>query len=760
MISLSLYIYTHCLISLCVYTCFISFNNSSTGSRLLDLRTELVRMFDDIIKISSRLYKPEDRCQLTLKHGSISDGIFIHLQDLKNFDGEMIMDTFVKVLNSNEEIRADESFVATMGFLKKATKSGGGKRRLPLLPHLDGTENCSILNKRSLVSIKCGNDLLCAAKSIIVCMAKLHGWDKKSFHKLIHKREQCLAKPGSLITRARELQKQTGLPLDKKVSVQDLNKFEQLLSVKILVVNMEQFSDNPLLLQCSNRIFNDMIFLYLSNSHFHAIVNPHALFRKKTICYDCLGIYTTNDPDHECNKKSCYVCGRSGCLPDGRKFCSDCNLTCNSEECYQHHKTGIGRSKSKCSKRKKCLECKKVVNLAEQDFADHICHQYKCKACQKYVDPTHLCYLRHRKASTEQCSYVFFDLESSQSELLQCQDGYEPYPKNAQCKTCTEYKTCEKCLTCRNCRSPKCGNPKHTCTLAIVQLSCQICQDIPVTPLSKCGYCGDLCKICRSSNTYDLQIECDKPECGLREKIFEGEDALIQFGQWAISPSNRNKKFLSYNGSGFDTHFVLNYCVEYAKIQPQVIFAGSKLLRLYVGEGLSITFIDAMKFMKMSLKDLPKAMGLDGDASNGPILQKGSFPHVLNTPENRNLKCSWPPLSMYDMSKMGDNERKEFIKWHAVQQGRILDLRKELIKYCRCDVQILRLACMKFRRLFMDITTVKNSKGVIISQIDPFTQVTLASAGMKTVRVNFIQELHKITLSNGFTGKGIFKAGK
>ena len=39
----------------------------------------------------------------------------------------MIMDTFVKVLNSNQEICADESFVVTMGFLKKATKAGGGK---------------------------------------------------------------------------------------------------------------------------------------------------------------------------------------------------------------------------------------------------------------------------------------------------------------------------------------------------------------------------------------------------------------------------------------------------------------------------------------------------------------------------------------------------------------------------------------------------------------------------------------------------------
>ena len=76
----------------------------------MDLRTELVRMFDDVVKVSSRLYKPEDRCQLTLKSKSMED-VFLHLQDLKSFNGEMIMDTFVKVLNSNQEICADESFV-------------------------------------------------------------------------------------------------------------------------------------------------------------------------------------------------------------------------------------------------------------------------------------------------------------------------------------------------------------------------------------------------------------------------------------------------------------------------------------------------------------------------------------------------------------------------------------------------------------------------------------------------------------------------
>ena len=54
------------------------------------------------------------------------------------------------------------------------------------------------------------------------------------------------------------------------------------------------------------------------------------------------------------------------------------------------------------------------------------------------------------------------------------------------------------------------------------------------------------------------------------------------------------------------------------------------------------------------------------------------FPYVLNTPENRNLECSWPPLCMYDTSKNYDAEKKKFVEWHAAQQWRIFDLREEL----------------------------------------------------------------------------------
>ena len=117
----------------------------------------------------------------------------------------------------------------------------------------------------------------------------------------------------------------------------------------------------------------------------------------------------------------------------------------------------------------------------------------------------------------------------------------------------------------------KCGKRTHTCSLIITQSSCQACRDTPLIQGGRCRYCRDLCKMCLSKKKKsDTQGSCDDPECGLREKIFEGEDALIQFCQWAISTWNKNKRFLSLNCSGFDTHLVLNYCVEYAKIEPEV----------------------------------------------------------------------------------------------------------------------------------------------------------------------------------------------
>jgi hypothetical protein len=81
---------------------------------------------------------------------------------------------------------------------------------------------------------------------------------------------------------------------------------------------------------------------------------------------------------------------------------------------------------------------------------------------------------------------------------------------------------------------------------------------------------------------------------------------------------------------------------------------------------------------------------------------------------------------------MSPENRKTFQKWHKEQRDNnvVFDFEKEIIKYCRSDVDILRRSCMEFRDLFRNST-----------KIDPFEKcLTIASACQLVYRTNFLKE--------------------
>ena len=48
---------------------------------------------------------------------------------------------------------------------------------------------------------------------------------------------------------------------------------------------------------------------------------------------------------------------------------------------------------------------------------------------------------------------------------------------------------------------------------------------------------------------------------------------------------------------------------------------------------------------------------------------------------------------------MGEKERKELLAWLSERKEDVFDFRKEMLQYCRSDVDILRQACLTFREL-------------------------------------------------------------
>lgn len=76
--------------------------------------------------------------------------------------------------------------------------------------------------------------------------------------------------------------------------------------------------------------------------------------------------------------------------------------------------------------------------------------------------------------------------------------------------------------------------------------------------------------------------------------------------------------------------------------------------------------------------------------------------------------------------------------------GAVFDFRKEMLEYCRSDVDILRRACLKFKNLLWDATSGDGGQGV-----DAFQSCTIASLCIDVFKTKFLPEDGKILVEEG-----------
>jgi len=140
----------------------------------------------------------------------------------------------------------------------------------------------------------------------------------------------------------------------------------------------------------------------------------------------------------------------------------------------------------------------------------------------------------------------------------------------------------------------------------------------------------------------------------------------------------------------------------------------------------------------MKLAALPKSFGLIE-------LKKGWFSHYFNRRENQQYIGAYPNPEYYGHSYFNVQERADFLKWYETVTNMQFDFQKEILEYCRSDVDILRKACLKFRDLLMKCTgtseEIIDDKGEILIKlnraVDPFHYVTIASVCMGIFKTIF-----------------------
>ena len=110
-------------------------------------------------------------------------------------------------------------------------------------------------------------------------------------------------------------------------------------------------------------------------------------------------------------------------------------------------------------------------------------------------------------------------------------------------------------------------------------------------------------------------------------------------------------------------------------------------------------------------------------------LKKGYFPHFFNKECNKEYVGRIPCKNDFGFNQMKPDERTKFLKWYEerVNENYVFDFKKEILEYCRSDVDILRRGIMKLREDFIKI-----------ENIDCLQYITIASVCMTIYRSNYM----------------------
>ena len=330
---------------------------------------------------------------------------------------------------------------------------------------------------------------------------------------------------------------------------------------------------------------------------------------------------------------------------------------------------------------------------------------YYCRKCNKsYCKNTdHLCDAMCRSCRSYDCVIDGNGMVCNECERwFKSKDCYDHHkePVAGGRSVCQTIRKCGKCGMATDVRklNPKghiCGKKCSTCGVIIDD---------------KGG--GHKCYIQKTEQSEESQynhllffdLEC-KQEHGVHEAnlcvvydevkevgLFQGKDTIKKFCEWLLTKEHQDCIVVAHNFQGYDGYFIQNYLNKNA-IKYEVILRGAKILSMTIPM-FNIKFIDSLNFIPMSLAKFPKTFG-------ETELCKGYFPHLFNKEENQDYVGPIPCQNDYGVNFMKPEAREAFIAWHKeqVENNYLFDFQKEILKYCRSDVDILRKCCLLFREM-------------------------------------------------------------
>ena len=361
-------------------------------------------------------------------------------------------------------------------------------------------------------------------------------------------------------------------------------------------------------------------------------------------------------------------------------YCTECLKSYHSKQVHRCIKT--------------CERCKSNKCASNKEIARVVCHDCHRSFYGWECYNTHLRVTSQAKKSTVCSRY---------KKCLKCEKEYDLKTMFSQEHRCYT----KKCMTCKSEVSYD-----HLCYMQNMSS-----HELDKNEATQYLFYDFECMQETGTHIPNLVVCQDEMGC---EWSFSGPNTAKEFCDWLLVDERPPTICIAHNMQGYDGYFIMKHVLERG-IKCEPIMRGSKILYMEV---LQIKFIDSLNFLSMPLSAFPKTFGLSE-------LKKGYFPHFFNTEENQDYVGPMPPMDMYGPDMMKRESRDEFVNWyhHQVTTHAVFDFRKEIMEYCRSDVDILRRCCLKFRTLF------QKECG-----LDPFLHsFTIASACNKVYRHRFLK---------------------
>ena len=377
-----------------------------------------------------------------------------------------------------------------------------------------------------------------------------------------------------------------------------------------------------------------------------------------------------------------------------------------------------------------CHKCKKAYTKRDK----HLC-SFKCLRCFTY-NKGNKC--DGKEIACKKCDRKFLGSTCFKNHLKN--------RSKAENKTDTVCNSVKKCLDCSRiitgkyvdchkcgyCECNNCGlyvDSSHKCYMKKLRPKGGKC--LNKMPCNDSSKKTDWCYSCKtytekyifydfeciqSSGTHEVNLAISHDFSG-HEYV---HNSIEEFCKFFLNDKFKGYTFIAHNSKGYDGHFILKRLINQG-IKPYCIYNGCKIMFMELPK-LSIRFIDSLNFLQMPLKSFPKTFGMSE-------LRKGFFPHFFNKACNRDYIGPLPSKNDYGFNQMMSDERAEFLNWYEarVDEDYVFNMRKEIVEYCRSDVDILRRGMMKLREIFIEI-----------ENVDPLRSITIASVCMTIYRSNYM----------------------